>query len=143
MTSPMDDDTLLSLLGDSLADDRPSDDATEAAYAAFGWRTLDAELARLIDDHHVEVMAFSQTTAFSRVVTYETGHGSIEVAIGDDTVELVARPAPVGVTLRRPDDRLALAVDDGGRASASGLSGPIRFEVTWSGGTTLTPWLTL
>ena len=93
MTTPMDDDHLLSLLAESLADTRPPADAVEAAYAAYGWRTLDADLARLIEDSQVEVAGFREA-AFSRIVAYETDFGTIELSIDNDIVEARVTPPP-------------------------------------------------
>ncbi|MDH3679298.1 MAG: hypothetical protein OEV40_05035 [Acidimicrobiia bacterium] len=142
MTAPMNDDKLLSLLGESLADDRPSADAIEAAYAAFGWRTLDADLAQLIEDSQVEVVGF-RDAAFSRIVAYETDLGTIEVSIDNDRFQAEIAPVPTKLVLRRTTDSRELPLDDAGRASASGVSGPVRFEIFWTGGSALTPWLTL
>lgn len=142
MTAPMNDDELLTLLAESLADDRPPADAIEAAYAAYGWRTLEADLAQLIEDSQVEVVGF-RDAAYSRIVSYETDLGTIEVSIASDAVQVVIDPLPAELVLRRTADSRELPVDDAGRASASGLSGPIRFEITWPEGSALTPWLTL
>ncbi len=142
MTAPMNDDNLLSLLGETLADDRPPPDAIEAAYAAFGWRTLDADLAQLIEDSQVEVVGFREA-AFSRIVGYETDFGTIEVSIDNDLFQIELSPVPVKVMLDQTSGSRELALDDAGRASASGMSGPVRFEITWAEGSALTPWLTL
>lgn len=142
MTAPMNDDKLLSLLGESLADDQPPADAIEAAYAAYGWRTLDADLAQLIEDSQVEVVGF-RDAAFSRVVAYQTSFGTIQVSIDNNVFEASISPAPAKLLLRQTTDSRELAVNDAGRASASGVTGPVRFEITWPGGSALTPWLTL
>lgn len=142
MTAPMNDDKLLSLLGESLADDRPPTDAIEAAYAAYGWRTLDADLAQLIEDSQVEVVGF-RDAAYSRVVAYETDLGTIEVSIDNKHFRAEITPIPTKLVLRRTTDSRELAVNDAGQASASGVSGPVRFEIFWEQGSALTPWLTL
>lgn len=142
MTAPMNDDDLLTLLREALVGDTPPADAMEAAYAAHGWRTLDADLAKLIEDNQVEVVGF-RDAAFSRIVSFETDAGTIEVAIDNDLVVANLTPVPAKLVLRRTTDSRELAVDEAGRASASGVSGPIRFEITWADTTTLTPWLTL
>lgn len=142
MTSPMNDDDLLTLLREAMAGDTPPADAMEAAYAAHGWRTLDADLAQLIEDNQVEVVGF-RDAAFSRIVAFETGAGSIEVSIDNDLLVATLTPPPTKLVLRRTTDSRELAVDDNGRASVSGISGPIRFEISWEEGTTRTPWLTL
>ena len=142
MTTPMNDDDLLTLLREALVGDEPPADAMEAAYAAHGWRTLDADLAQLIEDNQVEVVGF-RDAAFSRIVAFETDAGSIEVSIDNDVVVATLTPSPTKLVLRRTTDSRELAIDDAGRASVSAVSGPIRFEITWGDATTLTPWLTI
>lgn len=142
MTTPMNDDDLLTLLREALVGDEPPADAMEAAYAAHGWRTLDADLAQLIEDNQVEVVGF-RDAAFSRIVSFETDAGTIEVSIDNDVVVADLTPRPTKLVLRRTTDSRELPVDDAGQASVSGVSGPIRFEITWADTTTLTPWLTL
>ena len=142
MTSPMNDDDLLTLLREAMAGDTPPADAMEAAYAAHGWRTLDADLAQLIEDNQVEVVGF-RDAAFSRIVAFETDTGSIEVSIDNDLVVATVRPTPTKLVLRQTTDSRELAVDDAGHASVSGLAGPVRFEISWAERTTLTPWLTI
>lgn len=143
MTPPMNDDELLSLLSDSQADDGPPSVAMEAAYAAFGWRTLEADLAELIEDSQVEVVGFHQGAAYGRLVTFETASGTVEVSMGQDTIEIVANPVPTAIVLRQLSESQELTVDEAGRASATGVGGSIRFEITWPEGSASTPWLTL
>ncbi len=142
MTAPMDDEDLLLLLSQALAD-KPPDLAIEAAYAAYGWRTLEADLAQLIEDTQVEVVGFEQTGTYSRLVSYQTDGGTIEVAIGDRGIEVSASPVPTKVVLLGPDSAEVLTLDDAGRARADGLAGSLRFEITWPDGAALTPWLTV
>jgi hypothetical protein len=138
----MNDDDVLSLLAESLAGERPPVEAIQGAYAAYGWRTLDAELARLTDDSQVEVVGF-RDAAFSRVVAFETDHGRVELSVDHHDFDIVVSPRPDKLVLRRLSDTSELAVDDAGRAAASDVSGSIRFEITWAAGTARTPWLTL
>lgn len=141
MTTPMSNDKLLSLLAESLDDDRPPPDAIDAAYAAYGWRTLDADLAQLIEDSQVEVVGFREA-AFSRIVAYRTEYGGIEVSIDGDHCQIDVDPAPTTLIARRTSGTSELDVDENGRATMAELSGPVRFEITWSTGRALTPWLT-
>lgn len=137
-----DDDDLLTLLAQALADDQPPAHAMEAAYAALEWRTIDAELAALLDDSQVEVMLFDSAT-YSRVLSYRAEHGSIEVGLADDRLEVVVGPPPVEVTMLQPEEATELELDENGRAEADGVSGSVRFRITWADGSTLTPWITL
>ncbi len=142
MTSDMTDDDLLSHLAAVFADDQPPSDAMEAAYAAFGWRTLDADLAQLLDDSQAEVVLFRQGT-YARRMTYDCAHGTIELGVDDHSYELVVRPSASSVVVHRPWGSSPLMVDEQGRAHADGEPGPIRFGIVWAGGTILTPWTTL
>ncbi len=152
MTDQMDDDQLLRLVARSLGDDRPPANAVEAAYAAFAWRTLDADLAQLIEEAQPEVVGFHHPQADTgpsplpvREMAFHTVHGEIRVLIDPDdgAVAVQVAPAPHRVVQRTPDTDRELAVDPSGRAPAPGASGPTRFEVIWATGTAVTPWLTL
>lgn len=138
MTTPMDDDALLALVADAVAGDGPPPDAVEAAYAAFGWRTLEADLAQLFEP---EVVGFlHQPEPAARVVTFTTDHGVIEVAIDGGHVAVAASPPVEAVLLRRPDG----TAEPLGSAEHLGTApGPVRLELTWPTGTALTPWFTL
>lgn len=142
MTESMNNDDLLTVLAQSLTDHQPPADAIEAAYAAHGRRTLEADLARLLDDSQVEVVLF-RDDAYSRQLTYSADQGSIEIAVDNDRFEVVVTPGPVSIVLHRPDGQAQLNVDRAGRISGEGVTGPVRFEVTWADGSTLTPWITL
>ncbi len=142
MTEPMNDDDMLTLLGESLSDDQPPAEALELAYASFGWRTLEADLAQLIDDSQVEVVGFHHG-AYSRLLTYDSALGTIEVGVGDDTFEVVAAPTPQRIMAHRPMVSAEVDLDLNGRASGSGVTGPVRFEVEWETGSVVTPWMTL
>ena len=142
MTEPMNDDEMLTLLAEALGGDQAPSDALEVAYLAYGWRTLDADLAKLIDDSQVEVVGFHRG-AYSRLLSYESTHGTIEVGLDDDAFEIVVAPRPERITLCQPTSTTELTIDNEGRATGSGWSGPVRFEVTWTEGSVQTPWTTL
>ena len=142
MTTPMNDDDMLGLLAESLTDDQPPAAALELAYASFGWRTLETDLARLIDDSQVEVVGFRQG-AYSRLLTYDSALGTIEVGLADDAFEVMAVPAAEQIQVVRSSSTDPLELDADGRARGSGLPGPVRFEVRWPTGSVVTPWLTL
>ena len=142
MTEAMNDDQMLRLLTEALTDYRAPDDAVEAAYMAYGWRTFDADLASLINDSQVEVVGFHRG-AYSRRLDYESAHGSIEVGVHNHTFEIVVAPRPERITLCQQNATHELPIDDEGLATGSAPPGPIRFEVIWSQGSVLTPWTTL
>ena len=136
MTAPMNDDALLALVADAVAGDGPPPDVVEAAYAAFGWRTLDADLAQLFEP---EVVGFRhQPPPAARVVTFRTDHGTIDVAIDGGQITVTATPPARSVLLRRPDGTEAPFPSSGG-----GVTGPVRLELTWPTGSATTPWFTL
>ena len=142
MTSAMSDDEILAHLAAVLAEDRPPGDAMEAAYAAFGWRTLDADLARLVEDTQLEVVLFRQGSP-SRRLSYESDHGTIALDVDDHSFELTVSPVARAVVVHRPWGSTELAVDAGGRATATGEPGPLRLGVVWDAGSAITPWTTL
>jgi len=146
MTAPMNNDEIFALLAECLADDRPPVEAQEAAYEAYRWRNIDAELAKLIEDSPIEVVGFRHG-AYSRLLTYNSAQGTIEVGVADDTFEVVAIPTPVEVRAHRRSGLLDVTIDveldSGGRGRGSGVSGSVRFEVVWPTGPVLTPWITL
>ncbi len=142
MTVPMNDDEMLTLLGESLNHDQPPVEALELAYASFGWRTLEADLAQLIDDSQVEVIGFHHG-AYSRLLTYESALGRIEVGVDDDTFEVVTTPAAQRIVAHRPMASTTIDLDQTGRARSSGVGGPVRFEIEWETGSVVTPWMTL
>lgn len=148
MTTPMNDDEMLEVVAELMTADGPPPSALELAYAAYGWRTLDTDLAHLTEDVELEVVGFHRG-AYARLLTYDSAHGAIEVGVADDEVELIAHPTPRRVLVERPDRpgavglAVEVALDELGRVRRSGLSGPIRFRVEWVGGTTTTPWLTM
>ena len=133
MTEPMDDDALLALVAAAVAGDGPPPRAVEAAYDAFGWRTLEADLAQLFEP---EVVGFlHQPHPAARLVTFTTDHGVIEVAIDGGHLAVTASPPADEVVLRRPDGTTAPLGTAG--------PGPVRLELSWPSGTALTPWFTL
>lgn len=142
MSEAMPDEEILSHLREMFAGDVPPPDAVQAAYAAFGWRTLDADLAQLIEDSQVEVVMFRQGS-HARLLAYECEQGVVELGIDDHAFELVVRPAPVAVVVHRPSGSSPLELDADGRTSATEAAGPIRFGIVWDSGSILTPWTTL
>jgi hypothetical protein len=145
----MNDDEIIELLAEVVRHDGPPASALELAYGSFAWRTIDADLARLVDDREVEVVGFHHG-AYSRLVTYDADQGTIEIGVADDAFEVGALPTPAQVVLHRaptgagaPLEPTEVPLDSQGRGRGQGVSGPVRFEVTWSTGSVVTPWLTL
>lgn len=142
MTEAMSEQEILQHLTELFADDSPPADAMEAAYAAFGWRTIETDLAQLVEDSQLEVVMFRQGS-HARLLTYECQQGAVDLGIDDHSFELIVRPGAVAVVVHRPWGSSPLQLDADGRAAADEPAGPIRFGVVWESGSTLTPWTTL
>jgi len=138
----MDDDQLLTLIADSLVGTPAPNDVVEGAYAAFGWRNLDTQLARLIEDEQLEVAGFS-TVTFARTLTYEIATGTVALSIDGDIVA-VDSEAPIDrMALHQPNSVAELRLDDTGRILLTEMSGPVCLEIRSGGVTTRTPWVTV
>ena len=145
MTTPMDDDQLLSLLAETLAEPPPPAEAVDAAYAAYGWRELDGQLARLVADEPVEVMGFGQATP-TRVLVYAAEGATIEVAVGERSAVVTTDPVVGRIVVHGPTgtrrDGVATAALPG-RREFNDLRGPVRFEIVAEGWQAFTPWITI
>jgi hypothetical protein len=137
----MNDDQLLSLLSETLAD-APPGDIVESAYAAYEYRNLEMQLVQLVEDARVEVAGF-EDTAYTRTLTYQADGGSIRVSIDDHSLELEAVPVPRRFGFHRPDVVVELVPDATGRVRLFDVSGSLRFTVEWEDQVAATPWMTL
>lgn len=106
--------------------DPPPELVRELGRAAFGLRSLDAELAALVTDSAEEELVGVRSTATGRLLVFETADASIEVevsATADGTLLLVGQvvPGSGGQTVR-------LERRDGGSTSGPlGDVGTFRF----------------
>lgn len=120
MTTSPDDDRLLELLSQALERQAPlTAQAKEGAYAAFAWRTIDAELAALVYDSGMELSSGARSDDVARQLTFGTDGLEIEVMVvadgGPRLVGQLVPPLVAQVTLTRADRVLETTSDDLGR----------------------------
>lgn len=129
LPTPADDEALLADLRRIAGELDPiPGPALEAARAAIGWRTLDAELAELIADSAVDEPVLLVRGASPRSLTFEVPGLTIEIEAEPDADDMLALsgqlvpPQPAEVTVRHGHAVLALQADDRGRFSARGIA---------------------
>jgi hypothetical protein len=93
-------------------------EVTSYAKAAFGWRTIDAELAELLSDSALQALpAFARSgEARARSVTFRADNLDIDLSIQDDDDRrvLLGQLTPPGdavIEVRRDDGSVAAAAD--------------------------------
>lgn len=124
----------------------------EAARAAFGWRTLDADLAALLRDSADEaVEAGVRGPGGARQLSFETPALGIELEVTDvgpreRRVEgQLLPPAAALVTIERPgEDAVSVEADELGRFVLERLrAGVVRLHVRLRGAQIAVPWTTI
>jgi hypothetical protein len=129
----------------------------EAAYAAIGWRTFDAELAELMRDSADAseeaglLVRSAGAMAPQRQLSFESPKLGIElevVATGPRERRLEGQllpPEPAMVTIERPgEDGLTVQADELGRFVVEGLeAGVVRLHVTIRGIVIAIPWTSI
>lgn len=124
----------------------------EAARAAFGWRTLDADLAALLRDSADEaVEAGVRGPDGARQLSFETPALGIELEVTDvgpreRRVEgQLLPPAAALVTIERPgEDAVSVEADELGRFVLERLrAGVVRLHVRLRGAQIAVPWTTI
>ncbi len=151
----LDDDALMSLLGQAVAEsDAVSERRRAAARGAFTWRSVDDELAELLHDSALDAGAAVRSSgAGPRSLAFGRSGLTLEVEVDGDQllVEVVAEGAaadaegPAVVRLQRPDaDDVVETADAAGflRFAEVG-TGAVRFVVERGGWSLTTPWVTL
>jgi len=146
------DDDLLALLGRAVAEDAAVPERRRAAArAAFGWRSVDAELAALLHDSALEEGAAVRSSgAGPRTLSFEDDGTTLELehdgagAGGELLGEVVGVPGAV-VRLERADaEPVAVRADASGFFRVEGVgTGPVRVVVELDGRALTTPWVTL
>jgi hypothetical protein len=135
-----DDDALLRRLGAALAPlDAPPPDVLAAAKASFLLRDLDGELADLVFDSALEAEPVGVRGGSSRLLSFETGDGGVELQVVDDERVLgqVVPPARTHVEVVGTVDSHAVDTDELGRfAVPRPAGGPVRLR--WRSGDRLT-----
>lgn len=139
---PPDDDELLARLRRIAAEVDPvPEHVGAAARLAIEWRTLDAELAALIEDSRVDEPALAVRAAGApRALAFEAGELVIEVeaeATGEGELRIVGQlvPAqPAEVVVRHGGALVATRADERGRFAAAGIeAGAISLRVRLAG----------
>lgn len=156
MTDPLDDDELMALLGEAVAEEAAvSDRRRTAARAAFTWRSVDAELAELLHDSALDAGAAVRSTGGAAPRTLSFGHSglTLEVEVDGETLlgqvigtgSAAAADGPASVLLERPEaDAMSAEADAAGFFRMEGVrAGTVRFVVEQGGWSLTTPWVTL
>jgi hypothetical protein len=129
------DEELLARLRDLLAQDDPVPPlVVSAARDSLAWRTVDAELARLVDD---SLLATAEVRGDSeRLLTYQLDEIVIEVEVTEiggrlRIVGQLVPPMAARVRAEQPGGAVEVPADRLGRFAAEGLRrGPTRFACT-------------
>ena len=142
------DDELLARLAAELADDDPVPPLVLAgARDSLAWRTVDAELARLVAD---SLLATADVRGDeTRLLTYQAGAVVVELEVTevDGRVSVAGQlvpPAPARIRVEQPGGVVEVDADRFGRFTVEGLNpGPTRFACTGDGPLALTEWTLL
>jgi hypothetical protein len=126
------------------------DHVLAAAKAAFSWRTIDAELAELVNDSLVAGGAVRATDA-ARLLTFRGAEVEVEVEVAETgaTRRLTGQLVPAGsaqVTVRWASGAIEVDADEFGRFTALGVPATsVRVEVRRSAETppTVTSWVSI
>jgi hypothetical protein len=141
---------LLSALGEMFDQVDPvPPEVVRAGYAAFTWRTIDAELAELAEDSML-VGAGSVRGTDTRLLTFEAPSVSVVVEVTEmgERRKLVGQLIPAcaaALRIEHPAGATTVAVDEQGLFSAESLpAGPARVALTVpGGGAVVTSWVTV
>jgi hypothetical protein len=124
-------------------------EVVRAGYAAFIWRTVDAELAELAEDTRLAAAGSVRGTD-TRLLTFEAPSVNVVVEVTEigDRRKLVGQLIPAcSDTLRieHPAGATTVSVDEQGLFSADALpAGPARVALTTpGGGSVITSWVTV
>ncbi|HZG93541.1 MAG TPA: hypothetical protein VEZ46_02410 [Mycobacteriales bacterium] len=148
--APHDDEQLLSELRSALVDHDPvPDDVVAAARDAFGWRTLDADLAALSYDSLLderELAGVRSAGDAARLLTFESPVLTVEVEVGSGRIigQLVP-PQPGEVEVRHVGGSTTVPADAVGRFVANGVpAGPVSLRCRTTDATAVvTDWIVL
>jgi len=148
---PSSDDELLARLAHVVeeADPVPAG-VTEAALAALATRTLDAELAELVEDSALGTLtAVRDGGADTRMLSFESAGLTVELQVRADGATRAVRGLVAGavgeVTAQTRDTERTAPVDEGGWFSLDGLPpGPVRLRMRATGGAAVvTSWVSI
>ena len=155
MTGPADDDELVGRLAATLRGaQEPPEDVAQLARLSFGLRDLDAQLAELVADSDVDVLAgVRASTAGPRLLTFAADEAEVELQVtpAGDGWAVVGQLVPPGPAAVRAEPAasgatvVAADADDLGRFALDLPSGGSWRLVCTRGGRTLvtTAWVLL
>ncbi|MGH3329375.1 MAG: hypothetical protein ACRDPT_16560 [Streptomycetales bacterium] len=146
-----DDLTLLAELGAALAEADPvPPEVMEGARASLAWRTVDAELAELVEDSTLTPVRGVRGLGDPRQLTFQAPELTVAVELtersgGHQLLGQLAAPQPAHIEVRHPLTHAAVEADDLGRFSVDRLpTGPLSLECTLRGGQrVVTAWVTI
>jgi hypothetical protein len=156
----LDDDALLARVAEVFNRFDPVPDIViELARLSFGWHDLDAELATLVADSHLDegqAIVRGGTTASPRLLSFEAADGfALELEVTADgppgrglrrhLLGLLVPPGPTRIEVRQPSGSISVEADDEGRFAVTDLE-PGLFRLTChrpDEPSVSTPWLTL
>lgn len=125
----------------------------DAARAAFGWRTIDQDLAELLRDSADEAVEAGVRSGGggARQLSFESPRLGIElevVSVGPRERRVEGQllpPAAATVTVERPgEDSVSVQADELGRFVLDGLrAGVVRLHVLLGGAQIAVPWTTI
>jgi len=125
--------------------------AVQAGYAAFTWRTMDAEFAELCEDSMLAGSAAGGIRGSdTRLLTFEAPSVNVVVEVTDigERRKLVGQVIPVlagALRIEHPAGSTTVDVDEQGLFSAESVpSGPARIALSVpGGGAVVTSWVTV
>lgn len=145
-----DDDALLALLGQALAESQhPDTEAlTAGALAAFSFRTMDQELASLVYDSMLEpdLIGAERSLDAARTIVFESDEVSLQIEIrAAGMIGQVVPPGKATVTAEDPDgNRTEVVTDDLGCFTLDRPGrGPMRLYIRTAGTSVVTRWTDL
>jgi hypothetical protein len=150
---PDTDAELLAALGTALHDIDPVPQAViDAARASLTWRTIDAELAELVEDSALDPFAGVRSTGGPRLLTFEFEETAVVLEVSSQGVtrkvlgQLVGPSGSTSVEFRHAAGSVHVDTDDLGRFSVDRVpSGPVSLVCDLSDGESrlVTSWVTV
>lgn len=146
----VDDEQLMGALRAALTGaDVVPESVTEAARAAFGWRTIDADLAALSYDSFLEdkeLAGVRSSSEGARMLTFDSADLTVEISVERGRIIGQLVPPQAGVVeVRHPGNSVTVHADEFGRFACDGVPrGPFSLRCVTSTATPIvTDWIVL